>query len=159
MKCPYCNGNNWSKDWVHIARKKNVTEPIDGGYIEYSFMYCLDCDKDFVTKDVYHTVEKGTGMTMDAFKARRLGDMLKSARRAAVIEDGIDKGSCPYCESRNGYTDAHVVDRDSDGELFAEWLFAKCVDCDHEVFVREVYVTRTHTLEYKIMNMEDSNDS
>lgn len=91
--------------------------------------------------------------------------MTERVRRAAVIEKDmetdtdVDKGSCPYCGSRRGYIDVQSAGRDFDEDLSAEWLFARCVDCDHEVFVREVYVSSTNTLEYKIMNMEDLNDS
>ena len=91
--------------------------------------------------------------------------MTERVRRAAVIEEDmetgidVDKGSCPYCGSRRGYIDVQSADRDYDDVLSAEWLFARCVDCNHDVFVREVYVSTTNTLEYKIMNMEDPNDS
>ena len=64
MKCPYCNGENWD----YNVRKDNVIEPLDEGYIEYCFAYCPDCDKEFVTKDVYEAVEMGVVMTMEEFE-------------------------------------------------------------------------------------------
>ena len=64
MYCPYCNSDNW----VCNTHRKSVIEPIDEGYIEYSFAYCPDCGKEFVTKDVYEIVEMGTTMTMEEFE-------------------------------------------------------------------------------------------
>lgn len=64
MKCPYCNCDNWDYDVCEDC----VTKPLDEGCIEYYFAHCHDCDKEFVTKDVYKIVKIGTTITMEEYK-------------------------------------------------------------------------------------------